>query len=52
MEKIKMRDNNKKEQERTELYRTIWALANELRAAPHDLGHCKRSARERGWLGF
>lgn len=28
-----MRDNNKKEQERTELYRTIWALANELRGS-------------------
>ena len=28
-----MRDNNKREQERTELYRTIWALANELRGS-------------------
>lgn len=27
-----MRDN-KREQERTELYRTIWALANELRGS-------------------
>lgn len=32
MEKTKMRDN-KREQERTELYRTIWALANELRGS-------------------
>lgn len=25
--------DNKREQERTELYRTIWALANELRGS-------------------
>lgn len=28
-----MSSNNKREQERTELYRTIWALANELRGS-------------------
>lgn len=28
-----MMSDNKREQERTELYRTIWALANELRGS-------------------
>lgn len=32
MENAKM-NNNKREQERNELYRTIWTLANELRVA-------------------